>query len=59
MACVVQGFKVASGNSNWYKIASSPWNGTYYASADAFYNNGSTSGSLIGTPFVDPRVPAC
>ena len=59
VACVVQGFKVADGNTNWYKIASSPWNGTYYASADAFYNNGSTSGSLIGTPFVDPRVPAC
>ena len=57
--CVVQGFKVADGNTNWYQIASSPWNDAYYVSADAFYNNGATSGSLQGTPFVDPRVPAC
>ena len=36
-----------------------PWNDSYYASADAFYNNGQTSGSLNGTPFVDPSVPVC
>ena len=30
-----------------------------YASADAFYNNGHTSGSLTGTPFVDNNVPNC
>jgi hypothetical protein len=59
VTCVVQGFRVADGNTNWYRIASSPWNNTYYASADAFYNNGATSGSLIGTPWVDPQVPAC
>ena len=59
VGCVVQGFKVADGNTNWYRIASSPWNNAYYASADAFYNNGATSGSLHGTPYVDPRVPSC
>lgn len=59
VTCVVQGFKVPDGNTNWYLIASSPWNSAYYASADAFYNNGSTSGSLHGTPYVDPNVPAC
>jgi hypothetical protein len=59
VACYVQGFKVADGNTYWYRIASSPWGGSYYASADAFYNNGATSGSLDGTPFVDPAVPAC
>jgi hypothetical protein len=59
VACKVQGFRVADGDTWWYKIASSPWNGTYYASADAFYNNGQTSGSLIGTPFVDNNVPNC
>jgi hypothetical protein len=59
VACVVQGFKVADGNTNWYRIASSPWNSAYYASADAFYNNGATSGSLNGTPYVDPKVAAC
>ena len=59
IACKVTGFRVADGNTWWYRIASSPWNGTYYASADAFYNDGSTSGSLQGTPFVDPAVPNC
>ena len=59
VTCVVQGFRVADGNTNWYKIASSPWDNIYYASADAFYNNGATSGSLDGTPYVDPNVPAC
>jgi hypothetical protein len=55
----VRGFKVADGDTWWYKIASSPWNGAYYASADAFYNNGQTSGSLVGTPFVDNNVANC
>jgi hypothetical protein len=59
VTCVVQGFEVADGNTNWYLIASSPWDNAYYASADAFYNNGATSGSLDGTPDVDPSVPAC
>ena len=59
IACKVTGFRVADGNTWWYRIASSPWNNAYYVSADAFYNNGATSGSLHGTPFVDPVVPNC
>lgn len=59
IACKVTGFKVSDGNTWWYRIASSPWNNQYYVSADAFYNNGETSGSLSGTPFVDPAVPNC
>jgi hypothetical protein len=59
VACAVQGFTVQDGNTWWYQIASSPWSSSYYASADAFYNNGETSGSLIGTPYVDPNVPVC
>jgi surface antigen len=59
IACALPGFRVADGNTWWYRIASGPWGGAYYASADAFYNNGQTSGSLIGTPFVDPAVPGC
>ncbi|HEV3310272.1 MAG TPA: CHAP domain-containing protein [Chloroflexota bacterium] len=59
IACKLGGFAVADGNTWWYRIASSPWNGAYYASADAFYNNGATSGSLLGTPFVDPSVSNC
>jgi hypothetical protein len=57
--CRVQGFTVQDGNTWWYRIASTPWSGAYYGSADAFYNDGSTSGSLEGTPFVDPSVPEC
>jgi len=59
IACKLAGFRVADGNTWWYRIASSPWNGAYYVSADAFYNNGSTSGSLSGTPFVDNAVANC
>jgi hypothetical protein len=59
IACKVTGFKVADGDTWWYRIASSPWNGAYYVSADAFYNNGQTSGSLKGTPQVDPAIPTC
>jgi hypothetical protein len=59
IACKVTGFKVADGDTWWYRIASAPWSNTYYVSADAFYNNGATSGSLQGTPFVDPAVRDC
>jgi hypothetical protein len=59
IACKITGFRVADGNTWWYRIASSPWNSQYYVSADAFYNNGQTSGSLRGTPFVDPNVRDC
>lgn len=59
IACAITGFRVADGNTWWYRIASNPWNGAFYVSADAFYNNGQTSGSLIGTPFVDPAVRIC
>lgn len=59
IACKLQGFRVQDGNTWWYRIASAPWNGSYYGSADAFYNNGQTSGSLHGTPYVDPSVPDC
>ena len=59
ITCALTGFRVADGNTWWYQIGSSPWNNLFYVSADAFYNNGATSGSLIGTPFVDPAVPLC
>ncbi|MGO9761519.1 MAG: CHAP domain-containing protein [Solirubrobacteraceae bacterium] len=59
VSCKVEGLKVQDGDVWWYRLASSPWDGVYYASADPFYNDGATSGSLIGTPAVDPRVPNC
>jgi hypothetical protein len=59
ITCRIIGFTVSDGNDWWYEIASSPWSNNYWASADAFYNNGETSGSLHGTPFYDPNVPVC
>lgn len=59
VSCALRGFAVADGNPWWYRVASAPWSGEYFVSADAFYNNGKTSGSLSGTPFVDPAVPRC
>jgi hypothetical protein len=59
VSCRLTGFTTADGNPWWYRVASSPWNNAYYAPADNFYNNGATSGSLIGTPFVDTNVPLC
>jgi surface antigen len=59
IACKIGGFRVADGNTWWYRIASAPWSNAYYVSADAFYNNGQTSGSLHGTPFVDGNVADC
>jgi hypothetical protein len=59
ISCRLQGFKVQDGDTWWYRIASAPWDNKYYVSADAFYNNGQTSGTLKGTPFFDPRVPTC
>jgi hypothetical protein len=59
ISCKVQGFQVQDGDAWWYRIAQSPWDNGYYASADAFFNDGQTSGSLSGTPFVDPNVPDC
>lgn len=61
VACKVHGFKVSDGNTWWYRIASSPWNNQYYVSADAFYNNGQTSGSLADTYMypVDNKVADC
>ncbi|MGH9131744.1 MAG: hypothetical protein ACRDWV_08770 [Acidimicrobiales bacterium] len=59
VSCRTGGFTVADGNTWWYRVASSSWSGRYYVSADAFYNNGRTSGSLLGTPFVDTSVPTC
>lgn len=59
VTCRAEGYRVEDGNTWWYQIASAPWNNAYWASADAFYNNGRTSGSLKGTPFVDTNVPVC
>ena len=59
VSCRVTGFRVADGDTWWYLVSSAPWNNVFYVSADPFYNNGETSGSLSGTPFVDPSVPIC
>lgn len=59
ISCRIEGFRVQNGNTWWYRIASSPWSNAFYASADAFYNNGATGGPIAGTPYVDLAVPLC
>ncbi|HEY3773848.1 MAG TPA: hypothetical protein VGL69_12680 [Solirubrobacteraceae bacterium] len=59
IACRLKGFKVPDGNVWWYLLASPPWSHRFYATADTFYNNGRTSGSLRGSAFVDPKVARC
>ena len=47
----------ASPDGYWYRIASAPWNGAYYAPANTFYN-----GDPIGGPYThntDWNVPNC
>jgi hypothetical protein len=57
--CRVEGLAVEDGNVWWYRLVSPPWSERFYASADAFYNNGAISGPLAGTPFFDSAVPLC
>jgi len=59
VSCRTIGLKLANGNAWWYQIASPDWNNRFYASADAFYNNGQSTGPLADTPFVDEKVPIC
>lgn len=59
VSCRIRGFKVEDGNVWWYRIKSKPWNERFYATADAFYNDGERSGPLRETPFFDPSVPIC
>jgi predicted Ser/Thr protein kinase len=59
ISCRVRGFTVSDGDRWWYRVASPPWNGRYYVSADAFYNNGAGHGTLLHTPLVDSKVPLC
>ena len=57
--CRVKGYIVQDGDPWWYRLASRPWNGRYYATSDAFYNNGATSGSVDTGVVVDDQVPVC
>jgi hypothetical protein len=57
--CRVRGYVVQDGDPWWYLIASEPWNGRYYATSDAFYNNGATSGSVDTGVVVDEQIPVC
>lgn len=59
VSCRTLGLMAEDGNPWWYRVSSPDWNNRYYASADAFYNNGQITGPLPGTPFVDESVPLC
>jgi hypothetical protein len=57
--CRVKGYVVQDGDPWWYRLASTPWNGRYYATSDAFYDNGATSGPVDTGVVVDEQVPVC
>lgn len=57
--CRIRGYVVPDGDPWWYRLASAPWNGDYYATSDAFYNNGDTSGPWDNGVIVDEQVPLC
>jgi hypothetical protein len=59
VSCRVRGFKVTDGDTWWYRLASPPWNGKYYATSDVFYNSPKTTGNPINGIIVDRRVPVC
>jgi transcriptional regulator with XRE-family HTH domain len=59
VSCRVRGYVVPDGDPWWYRIESPPWNGDYYATSDAFYNEGSTSGPVDTGVVVDEHVPEC
>jgi len=57
--CRIRGYVLQDGDPWWYRLVSEPWNGHYYATSDAFYNNGATSGSVDTGVVVDEQVPVC
>jgi hypothetical protein len=57
--CSVRGYVVQDGDPWWYRLASALWNGHYYATSDAFYNDGATSGPVDDGVVVDDQVPVC
>ena len=59
VSCRVRGFVVKDGDPWWYRLASPPWNGHYYATSDVFYNTPGASGNPINGVVVDKRVPVC
>ena len=59
VSCRVRGFVVKDGDPWWYRLASPPWDGRYYATSDVFYNIPDTSGNPINGVVVDKRVPVC
>lgn len=59
VSCRVRGFVVEDGDPWWYRLASPPWDGHYYATSDVFYNTRDTSGNPINGIVVDTRVRLC
>lgn len=59
VSCRVRGFAVEDRDPWWYRLASPPWNGQYYATSDVFYNTPNTSGNPINGITVDTRVRIC
>jgi len=59
ISCRTRGYVVEDGDPWWYRIESAPWNGRFYATSDAFYNNGAVTGPVDTGVVVDEQVPIC
>ena len=60
VACKLYAPQITSANPDgyWYRIASPPWSGTYYAVANTFWN-GDVPGQLPYTHNTDWAIPDC
>jgi hypothetical protein len=56
IASKVTGLEVSRATLVVRDVASSPRNDSDVGSADVLYDDGQTPESLVGAPFVDPRV---
>lgn len=59
VTCRVRGYVVPDGDPWWYRLYSSPWHDAFYATSDAFYNNGAISGPVDTGVVVDEQIPVC
>jgi hypothetical protein len=59
VSCRVRGFVVQDKDPWWYRLASPPWDGRYYATSDVFYNTPTPTGNPINGIYVDKRVRLC
>lgn len=59
VSCRVRGYVVSDGDPWWYRLAGKDWHNDFYATSDAFYNNGQINGPVDNGIIVDDQVALC